>query len=232
MLEEYYSYISTEFPNLLLIDMTQEDYTSDEKHIWGLAPYHFEKKYYLDFISKLNEITKVWSANYYLENTELGQVNIITSYDSKKSYLDLGTTSNIKNTKNLKFDSLGVPQLKVGNDGQYGYQYYPITIGLYGLELISKYYTQQTEQDLKSFLNIVDYLVDTQAENGGWAIEFDYFYGVKESGVCKVPWFSALAQGFCISSLCRAFVVTEDNKYLSAALNALKPFDKDVEEGG
>lgn len=232
MLEKYYAFIQAAYPSILFIDMTQDEYLSDENHTWGLAPYHFEKKYYLDFISRLKEITNVWAANYYLENTNLGQVNIIAEYDARKSYLDLGTTSNVRNTKNLKFDSLGIPQLKVGNNGQYGYQYYPITIGVYGLELISKYYTYKKDQDLNAFLNLVDFLVETQDENGGWANKFDYFYGVKESGVCKAPWYSALAQGFCISNLCRAYVVAGEAKYLNTALKALKPFERDVLEGG
>jgi len=227
LLNSYYEYIETFLPKMNIIDMTDKNLLSSENHIWGLSPYHFEDKYYDTFNNKLNDIIELPTFDFY--NTKMGSVNLIKKYDYKRTYLDLAVSGNIEFTKGLKFDEDGIPLIKIRD---LELQYYPVTISLYGLECISKYYTNKQKNHYNSFISVCDYLIKTQEVNGCWYVPYDYHYGVKEAGICKAPWVSALSQGWGISCLVRAFYLTGEEKYLNYAINALKPFMKDVEEGG
>lgn len=227
LLNTYYDYIESFIPKINIIDMKDSNILSSENHIWGLSPYHFEDKYYSIFNEKLKEIVDQPIFEFY--NTNMGSVNLVKEYDYKRSYLDLASSSNLELTKGLQFDKDGIPLIKIRDLGP---QYYPVTISLYGLELISKYYKEKQKKYYKGFINVCDYLLRTQAESGCWYVNYDYHYGVKEAGVCKAPWVSALSQGWGISCLVRAFYLTNESKYLDSAIKALKPFLKDVEEGG
>ncbi|MFS0674937.1 DUF6270 domain-containing protein [Ornithinibacillus sp. 179-J 7C1 HS] len=231
-LDKCYRFIEDTFPQVKIIDMTERDYYASENHKWGLAPYHFEDRYYMNFLRQLGDYTGQWVANYHTLKTKMGDVNIIINYDPQRTYLDSATASNISNTKVLKLDENGIPLLKVGNNGQYGYQYYPITIGIYGLECISKYYKESNPSLLEKFYRVCDYLIENQLDDGSWPVNFDYYYGVKESGVCRAPWVSALGQGFGISCLVRGYNISKNAEYLQAAMDATKPFYKDVLDGG
>ncbi|MEH7321182.1 D-glucuronyl C5-epimerase family protein, partial [Priestia megaterium] len=220
------------YPDINIIDMTKETYFCSEEHKWGLSPYHFEKKYYLNFIRILDQITRQWTPNYKRHKTNFGDVNIMLEYDSSLTYLDFTTSSNIVESKTLKFDREGIPLIKLGSNGQYGFQYYPITIAIYGLECISKYYKTGIDSYRKSFIKICEYFVEKQESNGIWYSEFDYHYGVRECGSCKAPWASALAQGFAISCLVRAYYLTKNTNYISSAKKAISCFFIDIEKGG
>lgn len=227
LLNSYYEYIERFISMMNIIDMTDSKLLSSENHIWGLSPYHFEDKYYEVFNDKLNEIVGVPTFDFY--STPVGSVNLIKNYDYKKTYLDLALSGNIEFTKGLQFDENGIPLIKIRDLGP---QYYPVTISLYGLESISKYYTNKDKKFYSSFMNVCEYLIKTQVADGCWYVNYDYHYGVREAGVCKAPWVSALSQGWGISCLVRAFYLTGESKYLNSALNGLKPFTKDVTEGG
>ncbi|MDQ6600383.1 DUF6270 domain-containing protein [Bacillus salipaludis] len=227
LLISYYEYIESFITKINIIDMTDIDLLSSENHIWGLSPYHFEDKYYEIFNNKLNEIIELPTFDFY--STKMGSVNLIKEYDYKRSYLDLALSGNIEFTKGLQFDESGIPLIKIRDLGP---QYYPVTISLYGLECISKFYNKKDKKYYQSFISVCDYLVKTQETNGCWYVNYDYHYGVKEAGVCKAPWVSALSQGWGISCLVRAFYLTNEAKYINSAINAFKPFMKDVEEGG
>ena len=55
LLKFYYDYCETIVPGISVVDMTDNRFLACENHIWGLAPYHFEKSYYDVFIKKLDE---------------------------------------------------------------------------------------------------------------------------------------------------------------------------------
>jgi hypothetical protein len=228
LLNSYYEYIESFQPKINIIDMTDQSFLSSENHTWGLSPYHFEDRYYVIFNNKLNEIIELPTFEAY--STKMGKVNLIKKYDYKRSYLDFADSSNMEFTNGLNFDENGIPLIKVRD---LNLQYYPVIISLYGLECISKYYAENQKNYYKSFISVCDYLIKTQEVNGCWYVPFDYlYYGVREAGTCKAPWVSALSQGWGISCLVRAFYLTEDEKYINYAINALKPFMKEIEEGG
>ncbi|WP_380965428.1 DUF6270 domain-containing protein [Scopulibacillus cellulosilyticus] len=53
--EELYEIIEQEYPDIRFIRQDINFYTSDGAHAFGVSPWHFSKKYYLDFYSQLNE---------------------------------------------------------------------------------------------------------------------------------------------------------------------------------
>ena len=50
ILKSYYSYLKIKIPNALLISILERGYNSSEKNVWGLAPMHYEDKYYQDVL--------------------------------------------------------------------------------------------------------------------------------------------------------------------------------------
>ena len=55
LLDGYYKYIKDKYPLINFIDLEKE-YLSDEMHKWGLSPFHYEDKYYLDVVNELTNI--------------------------------------------------------------------------------------------------------------------------------------------------------------------------------
>jgi len=54
ILHEYYQFIEENIPGVNIIQLN--NYISDENHIWGLSPFHYEDNYYIEFINQLNKI--------------------------------------------------------------------------------------------------------------------------------------------------------------------------------
>lgn len=54
LLNEYYKFIQNQIPEVNVIQLDQ--YISDENHIWGLSPFHYEEEYYMNFIEQVNKI--------------------------------------------------------------------------------------------------------------------------------------------------------------------------------
>ncbi|MBM7645889.1 hypothetical protein JOD45_002114 [Scopulibacillus daqui] len=53
---ELYEIIKQKYPDIDFIRQDINFYTSDGAHAFGVSPWHFSKKYYVDFFSQLNEI--------------------------------------------------------------------------------------------------------------------------------------------------------------------------------
>ena len=56
ILNRMYSFVESISQGLIVSINLEDDYVADSSHIWGLSPFHYENKYYDDFINKLNEI--------------------------------------------------------------------------------------------------------------------------------------------------------------------------------
>lgn len=87
-LEEMYSYFQSKFTNANVIYI--EEVLADENHIWGLAPYHYEEKYYIQFIEKLTDIINQNKENEYRKYKRI-------AYSKIKSYLQ--SKNNIQSDK-------------------------------------------------------------------------------------------------------------------------------------
>ncbi|KAK6177681.1 hypothetical protein SNE40_015734 [Patella caerulea] len=91
--------------------------------------------------------------------------------------------------------------------------------------------TLSTTAHLDNFYNAANWLVYHQNDRGGWPIM------VQRSlipGVLELPpgWYSAMAQGQAMSLLVRAYLRTQNTKYLQAAVDAMKLFEIDSTQGG
>jgi len=60
ILENYYSIIESQFPHINLINYSLEDFIADKNHKWGLSPFHYELRHYLEFKNKVKDI---WTKN-------------------------------------------------------------------------------------------------------------------------------------------------------------------------
>jgi hypothetical protein len=109
---------------------------------------------------------------------------------------------------------------------------HPIVIAQYALGLFESLNDQQyDDEDLKAkFIKIADWfrLNKINIKHGvGWYIQNKY----PEYGL-NYPWISCMAQGEAISVLTRAALLSNNNDYLTIAIDALPPFEFEVKEGG
>lgn len=106
-----------------------------------------------------------------------------------------------------------------------GNQVNPEAAFQYALALHDQYLKTGESSWLKQFWHYVDYFLKRQTNRGDWSYEFDWF----ES---KAPWSSALAQARGASVMLRAWLHTQDQIYLKAAVLAFSRFDEPHEQGG
>ena len=144
-------------------------------------------------------------------------------------YFDFNESELLKGgSQKFLFDSEGVPllphYLQSSNTGTH---YYPISIGQYALAIYHEYQKFKKKEDLKRFLNLANWFVTNQNQNGFW-----YSHTDMSKFQLSQPWVSAMAQGRAISVLTRAFHVTDERKYLNSALKALETFSVKTKDGG
>lgn len=117
-------------------------------------------------------------------------------------------------------DPLGIPvkQYKTA-----GIQYNPTRIAAFALAHFNQYISDGNPNSRNTFLSMADWFL--KSEDGLWKYNFDW-------GDLKAPWISGMAQGEGISVLVRAYLLTENAKYLDKAFQAIYPFSLSVENGG
>ncbi|VDN03778.1 unnamed protein product [Thelazia callipaeda] len=82
---------------------------------------------------------------------------------------------------------------------------------------------QRSSAHLEYFFIAADWFTDNQDKHGGWPVPVERSIADKRL-ILPAGWYSAMAQGHALSVLTRAFVLTNDTKYLQAAKNALLLF--------
>lgn len=148
-------------------------------------------------------------------------------YDATGGYLWY-YTANIAGISNVRIDENGVVQVYRSSTD---WQYNPCTIEQYGLEQWTKWKKDGNEQNKLNAYAQANWLVDNQSLQGTWRYDFPWLYaGLGET--LQPGWISALAQGQGISLLMRVYADSHDEKYLTAARNALTVFQLPVEQGG
>lgn len=126
-------------------------------------------------------------------------------------------------------DKEGIRVLNYGGD--IGLQYTPVAVSQYALGNYELYLNTKDEKYKEIFLKQADWLVRNEiTTNKGFGI-WEYKFDWKPYNI-KAPWISAMAQGQAISVLLRAYQLTGDERYFSAAKRALGAFDVDIEMGG
>jgi len=104
-----------------------------------------------------------------------------------------------------------------------------VSLSLEGNALISNFTIPSSIHH--HFKKATEWLLNNQDEIGGWPIKVTRRLG--DSNLILHPgWYSAMAQGQCISLLIRGYHVTKDSKFIDAALRASKLFDIDSANKG
>lgn len=152
-------------------------------------------------------------------NSNENSYHIKFSYLKENSALKLDST-NVTVVDYSKIKSLGVENIK---------SYNPISIGLMGLRYNQEYNQDSCETIKKIILAHANWLIENQSEDGSWKINHDKKIDTR---ILQKPWSSALAQGFGMSLLSRAYVINPDSNYLFALKKAINPFRKNIKDKG
>jgi len=127
-------------------------------------------------------------------------------------------------------DKNGIPMLDY--HGVIGLQYNPIAIAQYGLGNYNQFCRTEKIECRQRFLDVADWLVNNLERNMSelwvWMHHFDWEYRDR----LKAPWYSGLAQGQGISLLVRAYVETQDGRFLCIAERAYQTFLCSIDNGG
>ncbi|XP_051548515.1 D-glucuronyl C5-epimerase B-like [Myxocyprinus asiaticus] len=91
--------------------------------------------------------------------------------------------------------------------------------------------TVSSTAHMAAFFAASDWLLHNQDEHGGWPIKVNRKLGEGFKSL-EPGWYSAMAQGQAMSTLVRAYLVTHNPAYLSAALRATSPFKRTSEQRG
>lgn len=130
-------------------------------------------------------------------------------------------------------DEKGIPvsdySHKVLIRGVMGRHYNPLTVAHWALGAYDDYLATGDLRCRELFLRRADWLVDNQRPIQDGAV---VWYHTAGWGRSKRPWASAMAQGFALSGLCRAYQETGDEKYMETARRALRAMDIPVSQGG
>ena len=156
-------------------------------------------------------------------------------YERSGTYVDYGIDSGSSRFKgrfpnNFVLDREGVPRVRY----RFGTFYNPAVVARYGLAIASAYIADprfHTERDLQRVRTIANWLVRNQDSSGRWLFRFALTLPSMRTRV-NAPWVSAMAQGMAMSLLTRAYRLTGDTRYLTAAERALAPFARETRHGG
>lgn len=135
-----------------------------------------------------------------------------------------------------EIDENGIPvndySKKLLNRGVQGRHYSPLTVSHWVLGAFDDYLRTGSQDDYDLFLRRADWLVEnlylTPDGIGYWHYQVDWgppYYA-------KAPFPSAMAQGFALSGLMRAYQYTGRQVYLEVAQKALKSFEVPIHDGG
>jgi len=132
-------------------------------------------------------------------------------------------------------DEQGIPVNDYGRKllirGVHERTYNPLTVAHWVLGAYDDWLREGDPRHYELFLRRADWLVEHQVvrDGAGW-----WYYTVPWGPPYNVqpPWASAMAQGFALSGLMRAYQETENPAYRRAADLALRSFEVGVEDGG
>ena len=109
--------------------------------------------------------------------------------------------------------------------------YYPISIGQYGLSVFHTYLDTNSEEKKLHFLRIANWFYTNHIYDDRLGAFWETRIPKPEYKIFK-PWKSAFAQSRALSVLLRAWQITQNTKYLDLCRQALIPFMFDIKDGG
>jgi heparosan-N-sulfate-glucuronate 5-epimerase len=126
----------------------------------------------------------------------------------------------------IRLDPDGVPERYYPG---LGWQRNPLTVAQWGLTEFARYVTEDQPGQREAFLTASDWLVSNQRPDGTWTYDFEWFSGIV---MLQPGWISGITQGSAISLLARAHQFSGERRYLDAAVLAMQPFTRHVDDGG
>ncbi len=140
--------------------------------------------------------------------------DIIDNYAPSSNYFGFNKEHYVE-SETLKFDEQGIPL--VLNNGT-NWSHNPTTISQYAFALYNSIETDASNQEL--FLNVASWLAEHQEEDGSFP--YDYEFAYKKDMVIPEGFVSGMGQGQLLSVYARAYLLTEDAKYLEAGEKCLE----------
>lgn len=138
-------------------------------------------------------------------------------------YYDLGR-SIVRGDYHL-LDERGIPRMLIGN----AVVYHPSRIASFSLAHATRYAFKADPADREKAIFGARWLAEQQPADGPLAGAFPFTFSMDD---LAPPWASALTQGQGMSALARAYVLTRDEALGRAAVAAMGPLRRSVEEGG
>jgi len=142
--------------------------------------------------------------------------------DDSISYYYLYRINDIKSKRVLKYKVPKYDNYELGLFKKNS----PVRVAQYALDNFNIFLSNGSQKSLEIFLLQCDWLVENQ-KLGIWYYNFDFPYQSM-----KDPWYSAMAQGQCISALLRAYQLTNNIKYMDASKKAFECFKLPVDNNG
>lgn len=169
---------------------------------------------YLKLIKKW--INMLSGNSYFHVKQDIGKC--YSKYEIKGYYNDL--TNKVSEKANL--DENGIPiNVTISNLKTY----FPITIFQYALGLYDLYILEKDDESLKKFINVANWAVINQKENGMWDC-----MGMLNDKAHETQ--SSMCQSEGVSVLLRAYVSTKNESFFNAAKKAIDFMIMDIEQGG
>lgn len=148
----------------------------------------------------------------------------IQRYSVQGDYLRYGSTRSYSNSDRVRLDEAGLPMVRYGEE----FQYNPVTIAQYLLTAYGRYLSGGATEPIVA---AAERLLSMQDSRGAFLYEFTYrHYTAVEP--YKPGWVSGMAQGVALSALARAYLVTQDARYLEAGNRALAFLNTPKGQGG
>jgi len=189
----------------------------------------------MSFVKKTLIVSLVILYSFYLVGSSIilyGTYNVTKKTDNefRDFYVQFGFNKDqhamILDKNNVTFvDYSKIKSLGVKNTISYN----PVTIGLQGMRYFQKYKREGDHNNFNIFISHAKWLAKNINIDGAWIFSHDKKIGKYN---LRAPWVSSLSQGLGISVLTRAYHETNDEMYLASARKALKPFNKNIREGG
>lgn len=138
---------------------------------------------------------------------------LIKSYTYKNNYFDFKGVR--KNSESARIDEQGIVQ----NKYESGWEYNPVSIAQQALGYYNDYYKDNELWARKKFLEITEWFLQNQAEDGAYPYPFPFKF--KPSTELPEGFVSAMAQGQILSVMARAYGITQDIRYLECGKKTL-----------
>lgn len=150
--------------------------------------------------------------------------DIIEHYRPDQPYFGFNLEHYVEG-ETLRFDEDGIP-LVLNNKTNWSYN--PTTVSQYAFSLYNA--IDKDAANRERFLNIASWLAAHQEADGSFPYRYSFAY--KKDLIVPENFVSGMGQGQLLSVYARAYLLTQDERYLTAGQACLAFMTRDAEQGG